>query len=205
MACFRSCFGSGAASRSVATMENPFGSASLLAVDLPPELELTAADQEAHKANSKLAEELMVVIANKLAELGICNFWRSPSSDHAHTQEQLLLKLPALSRCRCLQAIQARLDALPIPQDLKHRDMDPVGAAMQANAFRRVAEQLSEEVQLVTWRAAASQLFAVADPCQYVAAVGGEKGQQASLQLPRSVIKSMQELKLTQFPGWRWW
>ena len=85
MACFRSCFGSGAASRSVATMENPFGSASLLAVDLPPELEFTAADQEAHKANSKLAEELMVVIANKLAELGICNFWRSPSSDHAHT------------------------------------------------------------------------------------------------------------------------
>ena len=81
--------------------------------------------------------------------------------------------------------------------------MDPAGAQAEVQTFRQAAEQLSEEMQLATWRAAASRLFVVADPCTYVDAVaGGHVGQQASLQLPIAVIKSMQELSLTQWPAW---
>ena len=81
--------------------------------------------------------------------------------------------------------------------------MDSAGAQVEVRTFRQAAERLSEERQLATWRAAASRLFAVADPCTYVAAVaGGHVGQQASLQLSIAVIKSMQELPLTQWPAW---
>ena len=99
--------------------------------------------------------------------------------------------------------MQARLDALEIPEGLRHCCSDPSGAQVEAQTFRQAAEQLSEEMQLATWRAVASRLFAVADPCTYAAAVaGGHVGQQASLQLPNAVTKSMQELSLTQWPAW---
>ena len=39
-----------------------------------PDLEFTAADQEAHGANSQLAEEYTSMIEGKLAELGLANF-----------------------------------------------------------------------------------------------------------------------------------
>ena len=176
-------------------------SGGLLAPDFP-DLEFTAADQEAHCANTRLAEEFLLLIEGKLAELGITDFWNTPGSTHAQSQRQLLLKLPALARCRCLQAMQARLDAVEIPEGLKHRCMDPAGAHVEANAFRRAAVQLSEEMQLATWRSLALRLFAVADPCTYVAALAVQNGQQASLQLPNTVTNTMQELPLTQWPSW---
>ena len=90
---------------------------------------------------------------------------------------------------------------MEIPEGLQNRCSDPHAAQESANTFRKAAEKLSEEMQLATWRAAASRLFAVAGPCTYVASLAGE-GQQASLQLPRAVTQSMQELPLAQWPAW---
>ena len=157
-----------------------------MAVDFP-DLEFTTHNQEAHKANTKLASELKASIENKLIEIGIWNFWNTPNlaNDSARTQWQYMMKLPALSRCRCLQAMQARLDAMEIPEGLQNRCSDPHAAQESANTFRKAAEKLSEEMQLVTWRAAASRLFTVADPLS----LAGE-GHQASLQLPHEVTQS---------------
>ena len=62
-------------------------SGGLLAPDF--DMDWTTADREAHAANTKLAEEFMATIANKLAELGIIHFWNTPSSSWAQTQRQL--------------------------------------------------------------------------------------------------------------------
>eukprot|EP00974_Lingulodinium_polyedra_P048726 4680194-Lingulodinium_polyedra.AAC.1 len=57
-------------------------------------------------------------IDNKIAGLGIVNFWQTPNVGRAsaQTRRQFMRKLPALARCRCLQATQARLDALETPE-----------------------------------------------------------------------------------------
>jgi len=82
------------------------------------------------------------------------------------------------------------VNAQPVPGRTGH------GARCATTAIA-ARNSLNEEMQLATWRAAASRLFAVADPCTYVAAVaGGHVGQQASLQLPNAVIKSMQALNI---------
>ena len=123
----------------------------VLAVDFP-DLEFTTHDQEAHEANTKLASELKASIENKLIEIGIWNFWNTPNlaNDSARTQWQYMMKLPALSRCRCLQAMQARLDAMEIPEGLQNRCSDPHAAQESANTFRKAAEKLSEEMQLLS-------------------------------------------------------
>ena len=176
----------------------------LFAADYP-ELEFTAPDLQAHETNTKLAYDIKASIENKLSEIGIMNFWNTPNlaTDSAETQWQYMMKLPALARCRCLQAIQAKLEALKIPEGLKNScsGSDPDAAQKSANAFREAAEKLSEEMQLATWRAAALRLFAVADPCTYVCSLAG-KGHQASMQLPHKVTQSMKELTLAQWPGW---
>ena len=99
-------------------------------------------------------------------------------------------KLPALARCRCLQAMQIRLDAL---------------LTQEIHELCEAAVKLCEEMQVLTWRAAATRLFFLADPCQYVATaevVGGDEGQQASLQLPQSVIMIMQDIPLPHLRAW---
>ena len=68
-------------------------------------------------------------------------------NDQSHTQEQLMRKLPALARYRCLQAMQVRLDALPTPEFLKTRGMDPTGAQAHANECREAPVELCEEMQ----------------------------------------------------------
>ena len=136
----------------------------VLAVDFP-DLEFTTHNQEAHEANTKLASELKASIENKLIEIGIWNFWNTPNlaNDSARTQWQYMMKLPALS----------------IAVASKQCKQGWMRSAQES------AEKLSEEMQLVTWRAAASRLFTVADPLS----LAGE-GHQASLQLPHEVTQS---------------
>ena len=135
-----------------------------MAVDFP-DLEFTTHNQEAHKANTKLASELKASIENKLIKIGIWNFWNTPNlaNDSARTQWQYMMKLPALS----------------IAVASKQCKQGWMRSAQES------AEKLSEEMQLVTWRAAASRLFTVADPLS----LAGE-GHQASLQLPHEVTQS---------------
>eukprot|EP00974_Lingulodinium_polyedra_P121640 11179791-Lingulodinium_polyedra.AAC.1 len=78
-------------------------------------------------------------IENELADLGIVNFWKTPNVRRtpAQAQRPFMRKLPASARCRCLQATRARLDALDIPEGLKHRSIDPEGTRVSANVFRQ--------------------------------------------------------------------
>ena len=123
-------------------------------------------EQEQHACNSALAQELMDIIEAKLKELGIRQFWDMANigRNSVQTQRNMIVKLPAKARARCLQVIQSQLDAMHIPEGLRHRCSDPQDAASTARAFRRAAEVLSEEVQLKTWQSCGLQLFACADP-----------------------------------------
>ena len=125
------------------TEDLPRGSAGLLAADLP-ELEFTETDQHAHEVNSQLASQFMTSFDDKISEIGIINFWNTPNlaNDSARTQWQYMMKLPALS----------------IAVASKQCKQGWMRSAQES------AEKLSEEMQLVTWRAAASRLFTVADP-----------------------------------------
>ena len=133
-----------------------------------PFLECTTNDLSADQENTKHAFDLMAAIENKLAEICIKNFWNTPTSVNPKTQCQYMMNLPALARCCCLEAMQARLEAI-----LQNKVSDSA-AQESANTFRLAAEMLSEEMQVLTWRRATSRLFAVADPQTYVLCLAGD-------------------------------
>ena len=157
-------------------------------------------ERTTHDLYTKHASDLMAAIENKLAEIGIKNFWNTRGAPRlgnpsGKTQWQYMMNLPALARCCCLEAMQARLEAI-----LQNKVSDSA-AQESANTFRLAAEMLSEEMQVLTWRRATSCLFAVADPQTHALCLAGD-GHQAFLQLPNEVTQRIQELRLDEWPAW---
>ena len=94
--------------------------------------------------NDLLANELINIIDVKLTELGVRHFWDTANlaRNAVQTQRNMLMQVPALARVRCLQGILAHLEAMQIPEGLRHRCSDPQFAACVAHEFRKAAELL---------------------------------------------------------------
>jgi len=153
-----------------------------------------------HDVNDSLANELINIIDTKLMELGIRQFWDTANlaRNAVQTQRNMLMKLPALARARCLQVILAHLEAIPIPEGLRHRCSDPQVAGCVAREFRMAAELLSERVQLQTWLSCGQQLFACADPMRLIDSTSPDLG----LNPDHPLARQMQDMPLATWPTW---